>query len=77
MGHSVVFLVVHMAPCYLGTHSTVKEFTILLIHVLHVSRPAVLNESTGYTCEIVDFFFENTPRLIAATFSHLFINSVI
>lgn len=57
MGHSVVFLIIHMAPSCLGTYSTVKEFTILLIHVLHVSYPTVLNESTGYAREIVDGFF--------------------
>ena len=46
-----------MAPCCVRTHSIVKEFTILLIHVVHVSHPAVLNESTGYACEIVNGFF--------------------
>jgi hypothetical protein len=46
-----------MAPCCVGRNSTVKEFTILLIHVLHVSHPAALKGSTRYTRKIVDGFF--------------------
>ena len=67
-----------MAPCCVRTHSIVKEFTILLIHVVHVSHPAVLNESTGYACEIVNGgFFLNTLKLIVVTLSLIFTNSVI
>jgi hypothetical protein len=45
-----------MALCCLWRSSTVKEFTILLIHVLHVSHPAALEGSTRYAREIVDGF---------------------
>ena len=41
----------------LGIDSTVKEFTFLLIHVLHVSHPAALEGSMGYAGERVDRFF--------------------
>lgn len=47
-----------MASCCVGTGSTVKEFTFLLVHVLHVSHPAALEGSTHYTREIVDGFFK-------------------
>jgi hypothetical protein len=46
-----------MAFCCCGTNRTVKEFTELLIHVLHVSHPAALEGSTRYAREIVDVFF--------------------
>jgi len=46
-----------MALCCLGTGATVKEFTVLLIHVLQVSHPAALEGSTRYAREIVDRFF--------------------
>jgi hypothetical protein len=46
-----------MAPCCIGRGATVKEFTFLLIHVLHVSHPAALQGSTRYAREIVDRFF--------------------
>jgi hypothetical protein len=46
-----------MALCCLRTNGTVKEFTILLIHVLHVSHPASLEGSIRYSCEIVGGFF--------------------
>jgi hypothetical protein len=46
-----------MAPCCLGRKSTVKEFTVLLIHVLHVLHPAALEGSMRYAREIVDGFF--------------------
>jgi len=47
-----------MALCCQGTGDTVKEFTVLLIHVLHVSHPAALEGSTRYAREIVDRFFQ-------------------
>ena len=34
------------------------NFTVLLIHVLHVSHPAALEGSTRYAREIVDKFFQ-------------------
>jgi hypothetical protein len=46
-----------MALCCLGAGPTVREFTVLLIHVLHVSHPTALEGSTRYTREIVDGFF--------------------
>jgi hypothetical protein len=46
-----------MAFCCCGASRTVKEFTVLLIHVLHVSHPAALEGSTRYAREIVDGFF--------------------
>jgi hypothetical protein len=47
-----------MAPCCLGRQATVRNFTVLLIHVLHVSHPAALEGSTRYAREIVDKFFQ-------------------
>jgi hypothetical protein len=52
-----------MAPCCGRTETTVKDFTVLLIHVLHVSHPAVLNKSTVYTRKIVDGFFRKYTRI--------------
>jgi hypothetical protein len=50
-----------MAPCCVG--SSVKEFTVLLIHVLHVSHPSALEGSTRYARELVDRFFRNHTRI--------------
>ena len=50
-----------MALCCIG--DTVKEFTVLLIHVLHVSHPAALEGSTRYAREIVDRFFQEHTRI--------------
>jgi hypothetical protein len=48
-----------MAPCCLGLRSsTVREFTFVLIQVLHVSHPAALEGSTRYARELVDGFFK-------------------
>jgi hypothetical protein len=52
-----------MAPCYLGTDFSVKEFTLLLIQVLHVSHPAAVEGSTHYAREIVDRFFKKYTRI--------------
>jgi hypothetical protein len=41
----------------LGAGPTVKEFTVWLIHVPHVSHPAALKGSARYVMEIVDGFF--------------------
>jgi len=54
--HSVASLLKYMALCCLGRNSTVKEFTILLIHILHVSHPVALVGSSRYVREIVDGF---------------------
>ena len=47
-----------MAPCCVQLNNTVKEFTILLIQVLHVSHPSALEGSTRYAREFVERFFE-------------------
>ena len=47
-----------MAPCCLRTNSTIKEFTFLLIEILHVSHPAALEGSRRYAREIIDGFFQ-------------------
>lgn len=52
-----------MALCCVGTGDTVKEFTFLLIHVLHVSHPAALEGSTRYARELVDKFFKDHTRI--------------
>jgi hypothetical protein len=52
-----------MSLCCLGTNSTVKEFTVLLIHALHVSHPAALEGSTRYAREIVDGFFSKCTHI--------------
>jgi hypothetical protein len=46
-----------MALCCCRSGGAVKEFTILLIHVWHVSHPAALEGSTRYARKIVDWFF--------------------
>ena len=52
-----------MASCCLGRQATVRNFTILLIHVLHVSHPAALEGSTHYACQIVDNFFSKHTQI--------------
>ena len=52
-----------MASCCWGKDSTIKEFTFLLIHVLHVSHPAALEGSTYYACEIVNRFFRKYTQI--------------
>jgi len=52
-----------MALCCTGDQATVKEFTFLLIHVLHVSHPAALEGSTRYAREIVDRFFSEHTQI--------------
>ena len=49
--------------CCLGVDSTIREFTFLLIHVLHVSHPATLEGSTRYAREIVDRFFRTYTNI--------------
>ena len=51
-----------MAPCCWGKDSTVKEFTFLLIQVLHVLHPAALG-STYYAREIVNRFFRKYTQI--------------
>ena len=43
--------------CCLGPRATVKGFTFMLIHVLHVSHTAALEGTTRYAREIIDRFF--------------------
>jgi len=52
-----------MAVCCQVIGDTVKEFTVLLIHVLHVSHPAALEGSTRYVREIADRFFQVYTRI--------------
>jgi len=52
-----------MAPCCTGTQNTSKEFTILLIQVLHVSHPTALEGSSRYARELVDRFFQEHTRI--------------
>ena len=52
-----------MAPCCFGLRPTVKEFTFLLVHVLHVSHPVALEGTTRYAREIVDRFFKKYTSL--------------
>ena len=52
-----------MAPCCFGRQVTVRNFTVLLIHVLHVSHPAALEGSTHYAREIVDKFFQTHTQI--------------
>ena len=66
-----------MAPCCLGTNCTVKEFTFLLIQVLHVSHPAALERSTHYAWAIVNRLSRRTRRLILVILTHTSINFVI
>jgi len=69
-----------MALCCRGTRDTVKEFTFLLIHVLHVSHPAALEGSTHYARDIVDrFFYEHTQIDVSyiEPHNHKFSNLVV
>jgi hypothetical protein len=52
-----------MAACCFGTGATENEFTVLLIHVLHVSLPAALEGSTHCAREIVDTFFREHTHI--------------
>ena len=69
-----------MALCCRGTGNTVKEFTFLLIHVLHVSHPAALEGSTRYAREIVDRFFTEHTEIDSSHIdphNHRFRNLVV
>jgi len=52
-----------MAPCCFGRQATVRNFSVLFIHVLHVSHPAALEGSTHYAREIVDKFFQTHTQI--------------
>ena len=52
-----------MALCCCRPGGAVKEFTFLLIRVLHVSHPAALEGSTRYAREIVDQFFSEHTQI--------------
>ena len=49
--------------CCGGRRSSVKEFTVLLIHVLHVSHPSALEGTTRYARDIVDGFFKEHTNI--------------
>ena len=69
-----------MILCRLGSESTVKEFTFLLIRVLHVSHSAALEGSTRYAREIVDRFFSEHTRIVVSyvePHNHKFRNVVV
>jgi hypothetical protein len=66
-----------MAPCCLGTDSAVKEFTFMVIHVLHVSQPAAFQGSTHYARERVDRFLANIHGLMLVILTPMNINFVI
>jgi hypothetical protein len=69
-----------MAFCCCGTNRTVKEFTDLLIHVLHVSHPAALEGSAHYAREIVDGFFSKYTDIDVSNFephTHKFSNLAV
>ena len=63
-----------MALCCRGAGATVKEFTVILIHVLHVSHSAALEGSTRYAREIVVIFFMITLKLTLVTLSIIITN---
>jgi hypothetical protein len=44
--------------CFCGPSCT-REFTVLLVHVLHVSHPSALQGSIAYARELVARFFRN------------------
>jgi hypothetical protein len=52
-----------MVLCCCRSGGAVKEFTVLLIHVLHVSHPAALDGSMRYACEIVDRFLSEHTQI--------------
>ena len=52
-----------MAPCCLGTNCTVKEFTFLLVQMLHVSHPAALERSAHYAWAIVNRLFKKYTQI--------------
>jgi len=74
---STVLPVKSMASCCLGTQATVRNFTVLLIHVLHVSHPAALEGSTHYARQIVDNFLVNILRLTLVILRRIIINFAI
>jgi hypothetical protein len=57
----------------------VKEFTFLLIRVLHVSHPAALEGSTRYARELVDQFFSEHTQIdvrLIEPYNNKFLNLV-
>ena len=66
-----------MALCCCGSRPTVKEFTLLLVYVLHVSHPAALEGTTRYAREIVDKFFSAHTSIdvnYIEAYNHKFLN---
>ena len=69
-----------MAWCCGRPKSAVKEFTFLLIRVLHVSHPTTLEGSTKYAREIVDQFFSEHTQIdvrLIEPFNNKFFNLVV
>ena len=66
-----------MAPCCCGPRPTVKEFTFLLVHVLHVSHPAALEGTTRYAREIVHKLFSAHMCIDVSYIEHIIINFLI
>jgi hypothetical protein len=52
-----------MAFSCLRKDSFTKEFTVLLVHVIHVSHPSALVGSAAYARELVDRFFTKYTQL--------------
>jgi len=66
--------------CCWGTGATVKEFTFLLILVLHVSHPTALEGSTRYAREIMDKFFREHTQIVVGYIqphNYKFLNLVV
>jgi len=69
-----------MALCYCRSGGDVKEFTFILIHVLHVSHPAALEGSTRYARETVDRFFSEHTQIgvrFIEPYNEKFLNLVV
>ena len=69
-----------MAWCCSRPKGAVKEFTFLLIRVLHVSHPAALEGSTRYARELVDQFFSEHTQIdvrLIEPFNKKFLNLVV
>ena len=59
-----------MAWCYGRPRGAVKQFTVLLIPVLHVSHPTALEGSTKYARELVEQFFSEQTQIDVRLIEH-------
>ena len=69
-----------MAWCCCRPKGAVKEFTFLLIRVLHLSHPAALEGSTRYARELVDQFFSEHTQIdvrLIEPYNNKFVNLVV